>query len=376
MSVNHPDSPLVPPDPPSPGAEPYPLRLRPAFHARVWGGRRLASVLGADLPDGTIGESWSMGTDSVVENGPAAGQTLGALIAAAPGALLGRTVRASGRTDLPLLFKILDAQDLLSIQVHPDDAYARAHEQAAFGKTEAWYVLDAVPGAYVIHGFTRPVAPDELRAALADGSITGLMRRVELQAGDAFLVPAGTVHAIGGGLLLAEIQENSDVTYRLYDWGRPREMHIERGLAVLQAGPPGFGKSTPLDVPADGSTIRYLVACRYFVYQALAVAGALPLDTEQRSLHVLYCTAGAGVLHWGGGSLPFAQGQTLFLPAALGAYTLEGTAARLLRVFVPDLRADVVAPLQAAGYPPGQIAALAGPPGNEIARLLDPACNV
>lgn len=354
----------------------YPLLLKPEFHSRVWGGRRLAEVLGAALPAGPIGESWSMGTDSTVLNGPWAGQTLGALVAARPDALLGRVGRVPGRADLPLLFKIIDAQDLLSIQVHPDDRYARTVEGAGYGKTEAWYVLDAPPGAYVIHGFTRPVAPDEVRAGLADGSVTGLLRRLELRPGDALLVPAGTVHAIGGGLLLGEIQENSDLTYRLYDWGRPRETHVEKGSAVLHPRPAGFGPSRPLAVADGASTIRYLVACRHFVYQAVQGRGLLALGTEGRSFHVLFCHAGAGTLHYAGGTLGLAPGQTVVVPAALGAYAVDGAACDLLRAFVPDLYADVIEPLMDADYSAAQIAALGGPAGNDLERMIDPACNV
>jgi mannose-6-phosphate isomerase len=354
-------------------AMPYPLILEPVFHARVWGGRRLAEVLGAQLPEGAIGESWSMGDDNRVLNGPLAGQTLGDLVATDPDVMLGRLVVSSGRTDLPLLFKILDANESLSIQVHPDDRVAREVEHVPFGKTEAWYVLDAAPGAYVIHGFTRPVPPDEARAGLADGSITDALRKVELKAGEAILVPAGTIHAIGGGMLLGEIQENSDITYRLYDWGRPREMHLDKGLAVLDLQPPGFGPSRPLDVTAGASTIRYLVACHYFAYQLLIVQGALNLDTARRSLHVLFCTAGAGAVRYAGGSVDFAQGQTLFLPGALGAYTVEGEACRLLRCFVPEPGLDLFDPLLQAGYAAAEIAALGGPPGNELEHVTAPA---
>ncbi|HMA34764.1 MAG TPA: type I phosphomannose isomerase catalytic subunit [Chloroflexia bacterium] len=355
--------------------EVYPLRVQPELHARVWGGRRLAAVLDVPLPDGPIGESWSMGQANRVLNGPWAGQTLGQLVAAHPRALLGRTVLAGGRRDLPLLFKIIDANDLLSIQVHPDDHYARTVEQAAFGKTEAWYVLDAAPGATVIHGFARPVTAAEVVGGLGDGSITGLVRTLELRAGDSLLVPAGTVHAIGGGLLLAEIQENSDLTYRLYDWGRPRETHVEKSLAVLHPGPPGFAQSAPLEVATAGGTIRYLVACPYFAYQALAVQGTLSLDTAQRSFHILFGYGGAVTVGYGRGTVPLHSGQTILVPAALGAYTLDSAGGRVLRALVPDLHADVIAPLRAAGYAPAPIAALGGAPGNELARLLAPAAH-
>jgi mannose-6-phosphate isomerase len=355
--------------------EPYPLLLQPEFHGRVWGGRRLAEVLHAQLPDGPVGESWSMGNDNHVVNGPLTGQTLGALIAGNPHGMLGSVVLASGRQDLPLLFKILDANDLLSIQVHPDDPYARNVEKVDFGKTEAWYVIDAQPGAYVIHGFSRPVTPDEVRAGLADGSIVNLLRKVPLQAGETFLVPAGTVHAIGGGLLLGEIQENSDTTYRLYDWGRPRELHIDKSLAVMQPGPPGFGPSKGLKVDVKGGAITYLCACRYFAYQLVAVQGGIELDTLGHSFHVLFCQAGEGVVRYSGGAVPVSAGQALFIPSAVRDYEIESTDARVLCSFVPDLRADIITPLQEAGYDAAQIGALGGPPNNELARLIDPACN-
>ncbi|MGI8587876.1 MAG: type I phosphomannose isomerase catalytic subunit [Chloroflexia bacterium] len=356
--------------------EAYPLLLKPEFHERVWGGRRLADLLGAELPDGPIGESWSMGTDSRVLNGPLAGRRLGDLVGEKPAAMLGRLPSLAERTDLPLLFKIIDAQDRLSIQVHPDDHYARTVEGVPFGKTEAWYVLDASPGAYVIHGFERAVTPDEVRASLADGSLPGLLHRVELRAGDTFFVPAGTVHAIGGGLLLGEIQENSDITYRLYDWGRPRETHVEQSLAVMHPRPSGFGPTRALEVAASSSTLGFLVACRYFLYQSLEVHGALPLETKGRSFHVLFCYAGTGTIRYAGGEAAFASGQTFFLPADLGTYTLAGEGCQLLRALVPDMQADVIGPLLEAGFTAAQVDTLGGPPGNEIERAIAPACNV
>lgn len=367
-----PDPQSSPSSQPAPTVSVYPLLLRPEFHARVWGGRRLAEVLGAELPEGAIGESWSMGTDNKVLNGPLAGQALGKLCEAHPDIMLGSAVLAGGRTDLPLLFKILDAQDLLSIQVHPEDDYAREVEHVPFGKTEAWYTLDATPGAYVIHGFTRPVTPEEVRAGLVDGSVVEVLRKVELHPGDSLLVPAGTVHAIGGGLLLGEIQENSDITYRLYDWGRPREMHIEKGLEVMTPRPAGFSTSPPLPVQSGESVISYLVACRYFLYRELSVQNRLDLDTGGRSFHCLFCFSGEGAVGYGsnGGrkTLAFKQGQTVFIPAALGSYSLVGGGVRLLDACVPDLHLDVVEPLLAAGYSPEQIGALGGAPGNEVAQ--------
>jgi mannose-6-phosphate isomerase len=330
-----------------------------------------------------------MSTNSLVLNGPLAGRALGPLVRAHPGALLGNRCLAENWTELPLLFKVLDAQDLLSVQVHPDDRYAREVEGMPFGKTEAWYTLDAEQGAYVIHGFARPVTREEVQAALAEGRddrILGMLRKVPLRRGDSLFVPAGTVHAIGGGLLLAEIQQNSDITYRLYDWGRPREMHVKQGLAVMNCHPPSFSVSVPLEVRQAGGTIRYLVACRYFLFRELAVRGRLspeptgasgpdaPTHSQGgQSFHCLFCFEGAGLLLYTGAQgadarFAFEQGQTIFVPAAIGPYTIEGEC-RLLNATVPDLWHDVAKPLLNAGYGPGQIGALGGEPDNELARI-------
>ncbi len=152
-------------------------------------------------------------------------------------------------------------------------------------------------------------------------------------------------------------------------------MHIDKGLAVLDLAPPGFAKSRPLDVALDAGTIRHLVACRYFAYQDLCVAGRLPLATRGRSLHILFCYTGTATVHYAGGAVPLARGQTCCIPAALDSYAVEGRGCRLLRSFVPDLQAEVIDPLVGAGYSGAAIAALGGAPGNELAALLAPGGN-
>nr|MCU0256293.1 class I mannose-6-phosphate isomerase [Vicinamibacterales bacterium] len=199
------------------------FRLLPAFHERPWGVRSLAPWF--DLtPPNPVGEAWFTASACATS----LGGTLGALIAASPRDLLGEAAFPGNE---PLLLKLLFTSDRLSVQVHPDDHYARRHHGSA-GKTEAWHVLRAAPGSRVGLGFTREVAVDEAREAARTGAIEGLLAWHPASAGDTFLVPAGTVHAIGAGLTLVEVQEPSDVTYRLYDYGRPRELHLEHGLTV------------------------------------------------------------------------------------------------------------------------------------------------
>ncbi|MDI3340488.1 MAG: class I mannose-6-phosphate isomerase, partial [Sphaerobacter sp.] len=197
----------------------YPLVLQPRYDPKLWGGRRLETVLGKALPTSEpIGESLESGDSATVLNGPLAGHTLGDLARQQPTALLGeRGARASEPFhDFPLLAKFIDATDILSLQVHPDDAAAAPLGKR--GKTEAWHIIHADPGASLITGLRTGVTIQAIREAIAAGTFEELIERQPVRAGDTLIVPAGTVHAIDAGILLYEIQENSDITYRLYDW--------------------------------------------------------------------------------------------------------------------------------------------------------------
>ena len=230
----------------------YPLLLTPALHRRVWGGDRLAKLHAAGESQVTeglepIGESWLLDADSVVANGSHAGQTLGALAHRFGSALVGTVPHARYGSRFPLLLKLLDAAQPLSVQVHPADDYALTHEAATghLGKSEAWYVLEASDGATVLWGVTEPLTPEQMRAAATDGSLPQLMHNVPVARGSVVVNPAGTLHAVGAGILLFEIQQASDLTYRLYDYGRlgadgrPRELHLDKAAAVADlAGAP------------------------------------------------------------------------------------------------------------------------------------------
>lgn len=218
----------------------YPLRFRPFYQERVWGGRRLAEFYQRPLPsDASIGESWEIvhrpGITSVVANGPLAGQSLDDLLSHHSSELLGSARPASGR--FPLLVKILDARDILSLQVHPP-----AHCAAELGgepKTELWYFTEADPGAEILVGLRRGTTRQDFERRLADGSIADCFHRLPVRAGDAMFLPSGRVHALGAGLVLFEIQENSDTTYRVHDWnrpgldGKPRPLHVRESLASI-----------------------------------------------------------------------------------------------------------------------------------------------
>lgn len=289
----------------------YPLKFKPHLVERVWGGHALARY-GKALPPGKpIGESWEV-TDrdeaqSVVANGPLAGKTLRELLSVE---LLGTNCRGAKR--FPLLIKLLDARERLSLQVHPPAAVA-----ATLGgepKTEMWYILEATPDAHLIAGLRRGVTRAQFEAKPQD-----CVHRFPVQAGDAMLIPSGRLHAIDAGLLLVEIQQNSDTTYRVYDWGRVgRQLHVAESLASID-----FNDFEPTLTPLP-------IRCEHFDVEKLEVAGNLTGRCDGSTFHVLASIAGNVSVN----GEPLSAGQFVLLPAALGAYTLTGRGA-LLRAYVP-----------------------------------------
>ncbi len=311
----------------------------------LWGGARLAAWL--DLPEprpARLGETWQVFDTNRVVAGPLAGRTLAELAAERGPALVGARTAARYGADFPLLAKFLDANDRLSIQVHPDDAYAHSREAHTgfHGKTEAWYILDAAPGATVTYGLSRPSSREEFAAAVADGTVEALMGQIPVAAGDVVFVPAGTLHAINAGIVLFEIQQKSDLTYRVYDYGRldaktglPRELHLAKSLDVGVLAPAPGGKVAPLTL-SPGRDL--LVACAYFALERWS--GALPRrgQTDPGTFEILTLIEGSGKLGWPGGSLALARGDSVVLPAALGDWVLApaGPALTFLRAYVPD----------------------------------------
>ncbi len=337
----------------------YPLRLKPIVKAKVWGGRNLETLLGKPLatPE-LVGETWEAWDGCTIENGAYAGQKLRDVIARDPPAILGP---ASAGRDLPLLFKFIDAQDDLSVQVHPDDREARELEHQPRGKTEAWYVLDAAPSARLILGFNQPVTPARLEMAISNNSATSLLAEIPVRRGDTLFVPAGTVHAIGRGIVLAEIQENSDITYRLYDWGRdPRErpLHVAQSLRVADFTQLAEPKVPPLAIHGAAYDRYYLVACRYFLLERLELRSLGTFDPNGK-FHIVAVIQGQARA----GDIVVRAGRTMLIPAEMESYVLEpvGGPAQILRMSVPDLRLDVVEPLAKAGYALSEIERLGGP---------------
>jgi len=348
---------------------PYPVRLTEIFKPKLWGGRNLERVLGKRLPPGEVtGESWEVtdrpGDVNVVANGECAGQDLHTLLQAWGGKLLGCAGTERGR--FPLLYKFIDANQMLSVQVHPDDLLARELNEPDVGKTEMWYVINAPPGGKLILGLRPDVTAETFREALAAATLEPMLVEVPVAAGDAVFVAPGTVHAICEGIVLAEIQQNSDLTYRVYDWGRvaddgnPRPLHIEKAISAIAFGRKPPGVIRPLDIPADGAHRQILAASPYLAAERIDVQDAwTECITGLGSFRILSCLEGEGTLASGTFLEPFRPGSTLIVPAAAGRYLIEGPV-ELLKFYVPDIEREVVPALQAAGHSDDAIGRLAG----------------
>lgn len=318
-----------------------PLIFKPIFKELLWGGRRMARSLHKKLPeDKCIGESWELsgvpGDVSVVAEGPLKGNNLEELIEVYMGDLVGDPVYNRFGQLFPLLVKLIDAQDDLSIQVHPDDALARERHNS-YGKTEMWHVLECEPGAALYVGFNREVSREEYLRHAGAGTLPELLNRVEVAPGDTFFIPAGTIHAIGRGILIAEIQETSDITYRVFDWnrvdawGKGRELHTDLALGAID-----FTAGGRFDVtrPSQPNRAVPLVESPFFTTNLLQVSGSCLRDHSDKESFVIYLvTEGSLTMAWNGGSRTILRGETLLVPASLDEITLTGEG-KLLEVYM------------------------------------------
>lgn len=299
------------------------LKFNPLLVEKPWGGDRLHRVLGRPESSRPVGESWDLVDrpefSSKVAEGPLAGRRLHKLIEEAGTALIGPQTAS---TQFPLLFKYIDASGRLSVQVHPDTAWARKHGTQP--KHECWYVLEADADAYVYLGLNRACERNEFREAVEAGKVETLLRKLPVRKGDFFHVPAGTVHSIGGGVLFAEMQQNSDSTYRIYDWNRnagveSRPLHLEQALEAMSFQPmPAPVERDAADVPGK---VR-LAECEAFVVDKVVLNAAQAQTRESDFCSVWQIVDGAGTCAWAGGEISLARGETFLAPADLDAYTL------------------------------------------------------
>lgn len=314
----------------NPHVQPYPLHFRPEFKERVWGGRALERF-GFDVPQGAIGEGWMIADHpngvSHVTNGALAGKGLDEIRAAYGESWFGTKGYTPGGR-FPLLIKLLDCNDDLSVQVHPNDHYDKL-PPGELGKTEMWYVIDTKPGAKIVYGLREGVDRAALTEATASGKVMDALQEVSVKAGDTFYIPAGTVHALCAGVLVAEIQQNSDTTYRLFDYnrpgldGKPRELHVEDSLNVIAYDGAGASQQSTAGAGRAGEWLSLAVS-PYFATDKGIVNGPWALSTTADSFDILIVCDGSGTIGWPSGQVDAIAGDCFLLPAVLGAYTLDG----------------------------------------------------
>ena len=332
----------------------YPLRFQPLFRRYLWGGRRLATILQKTIGAEMAAESWEIvdhqDDQSVVAHGPLAGQTLRQLLADSGAALLGAKVwRSITSPDIPphlhgrfpLLFKFLDANQALSVQVHPDDRFGELLSPPDLGKTEAWYVMHAEPGAKIFAGLKSGMTKSNFAAAVESNATESALHWFEPRVGDCVFIPAGTIHALGAGLVIAEIQQASNTTFRVYDWGRveatgqPRPLHIESAMAVTDFS---RGPVQPQRVLSQQAGHATLVSCDKFVLNRLSLDAPLLIAGDEK-FHLLAVTRGEVRIEFDPSDQPLKFGETALLPASLPALRLTpGTeGAELLEIHLPEL---------------------------------------
>lgn len=317
----------------------YPLLFRENLHEIVWGGSRLKALKGLPADGRNIGESWEIsavrGSESVVQNGELAGSTLGELVQRYGAELMGKHIAEAHGTEFPLLVKFIDAAGDLSIQVHPGDELARARH-GKLGKTEMWYVMDARPGATLLAGFKKQIRPEEYAAKVADGSIVDVLARHKVHPGDVFFIPAGRVHAICRGILLCEIQQSSDVTYRLYDYnrlgldGKPRQLHTEEARDAIDYKV--YDDYRTHYQPVAEGAVR-IVDCPFFVVNVVATSSSLHRNLlAEDSFVTLSCLSGACTIQAGGISVSLGTGNSCLIPASVADFEVTAFGNREVRL--------------------------------------------
>ena len=327
--------------------KPEPSRIDPVFSPRPWGARSLAPL----FPEKTnlaepLGEAWLTSVDCRIASGPFKDKTLGT--AWREMFTDWRGTNLASVANFPILVKFLFPTEKLSIQVHPNDAYASAHEQAAGGrgKTEMWHVVSAQPGARLLLGLNSGVTKEQFQAQLGSECLEELLKAYAVARGETFFIPAGTPHTIGPGMILCEVQQYSDLTYRLYDYGRigldgkPRELHIAKALDVMNFENTADSRVKSLPLPSHDVLKLFLAGCSYFATERWEFSSDLISDSAPAHFDILVILSGSGVLQWQDGEQNYRSGQCWLIPASLGRFELKPKEnSSLVRTYVPDLLA-------------------------------------
>ena len=316
----------------------YPLQFDPILKERIWGGEKLQSILNKPIKSEITGESWELsaveGDVSVIANGHLKGKSLTTLINEFPDELLGTAIHKRFGKQFPLLFKYLDAKEDLSIQVHPNDALAKKRHNS-FGKTEMWYVMQADPKARIIVGFKEKSSPEQYLQSLKDKNILSILNAVEAKQGDVFFLETGTVHAIGAGLVIAEIQQTSDITYRIYDFdrkdakGNTRELHVDLALDAINYGT----TDTQKQYAKIKNQSNVMVDCPYFTTNLIPLDGTVKVQKNGDCFTVYMCVDGNFSIESDGKTFDYKKGDTILIPAALKTLTLSGNAS-VLEIYI------------------------------------------
>ncbi|TVZ15101.1 mannose-6-phosphate isomerase [Maribacter sp. MAR_2009_72] len=319
----------------------YPLKFKPILKERLWGGTKLKEVLGKPIESDITGESWELSTVkgdvSVIANGELQGTSLQELIETHAEALLGKNVVDRFGTEFPILIKFIDAKQDLSIQLHPNDELAKERHNS-FGKTEMWYIMDADPNAELIVGFNRNVSKKEYAESIENDTLLDLLNYEQVKEGDTFFINTGKIHAIGAGVMLAEIQQTSDVTYRVFDFNRKdkegnlRELHTELALDAVD-----YEKKDDFKVSysKELNKMQSMVDCPYFKTNFIELAQDVVLNTKERdSFTIFMCVGGKAVVKTAEGEVQIVKGETVLLPAMTDKIELLSSGAKLLEVTI------------------------------------------
>lgn len=314
----------------------YPIKFENLYYDKIWGGRELESFRD-NLPDGKIGESWDIachrnGT-GIVENGEFKGIKFDELIEKLGHKLLGDKIKTD---TFPLLIKLISANDKLSVQVHPGDEYAKIAEND-LGKTEAWYVVSAKEGASLIVG-TKNCDKKTFEEAIKKGDLTPYLNEIPVKKGDMFYIKSGLVHAICEGVVIAEIQQSSDTTYRVYDYGRGREIHVKKALDVIDFSLKGENIKG-ITIHEDGYDKTVLCVSKYFAIEKYEIKESAKEESDKDRFYLFTCVDGSGEIIWDNKSLEIKMGDSILIPAYLGEYELKGNFT-LLKSFEPDIEKE------------------------------------
>lgn len=314
----------------------YPLKFNNIYFDKVWGGKNF-NLLRDNVPEGNVGESWDIachknGTN-IVNNGEFKGMPMDELIKLKGEELLGTCMQ---QNVFPLLLKLINTSDKLSIQVHPDDKYQKIHGNDS-GKTEAWYVVDAFEGANLTVGVKGNCTKETFKQAAIEGNLDKYLNRIPVKKGDVFFIKSGVVHSIGENLIIAEIQQNSDTTYRIYDYNRGRDLQLEKGLDIVKLDIP-VKQCFGIKIEREGFTKTYLCLSQYFSLELYDIMEAICEISDMERFYIFTCVEGSGeILSEGSCSEKIKKGDSFLIPASLGEYTLKGSM-KLLKSYVPNLK--------------------------------------